>query len=66
MARIAKLVCVSLMTRIIVDEDATEEQMMEQARPQLIEKLQEDGLLDHVENIEDDEECPFGIFNEDK
>lgn len=65
MKKVAKLVCVSLMTRIVVDENATEEQMMELARPQLIEKLQEDGLLDHVESIEDDEECPFGTFVDD-
>ena len=60
MPKVAKLVCVSLMTRVIVDENATDEEIMQKARPQFVEKLNEDGLLDHLESIEDDEEMPFG------
>jgi len=66
MARVAKLVCVSLMTRVIVNDTDDEEAIMKKARPQLVQKLQEEGLLDHVESIEDDEEIPFGKGFNDK
>jgi len=64
--KVAKIVAVSLLTRIIVEENATEEQMMQIARPKLISALNEDGLLDHVECIEPDEECPYGSLDMDK
>ena len=64
--RIAKLVCVSIMTRVIVNDTDDEETIMKKARPQLVKALQEDGLLDHVESIEDDEEIPFGKGYNDK
>jgi hypothetical protein len=54
------------MTRIIVDDTDDEETIMKKARPQLVKTLQEDGLLDHVESIEDDEEIPFGKGYNDK
>lgn len=64
MSKIAKLVCVSLMTRVIVDSNLSEDELLEeamkQARPQFIDKLTNDGLGDHLESIEDDEEMPFG------
>jgi hypothetical protein len=66
MARVAKLVSVSLMTRVIVNDTDDEETIMKKARPQLVEKLQQEGLLDHVESIEDDEEIPFGKGYNDK
>lgn len=66
MARVAKLVCVSIMTRVIVNDTDDEEAIMKKARPQLVEKLQQEGLLDHVESIEDDEEIPFGKGYNDK
>jgi hypothetical protein len=69
MAKIAKLVCVSLMTRVIVDEGLSEdellEKVMEQARPKLVEKLMNDGLGDHLESLEDDNECPYGTLTDD-
>ena len=64
--RVAKLVYVSIGTRIIVDDTDDEETIMKKARPQLVKALQEDGLLDHVESIEDDEEIPFGKGYNDK
>lgn len=66
MARVAKLVYVSIMTRVIVNDTDDEEAIMKKARPHLVQKLQEDGLLDHVESIEDDEEIPFGKGYNDK
>lgn len=68
--RVAKLVMVSLMTRVIVDDNLTEEQELEeiaeQARAAFVDKIMNDGIGDHLESIEDDEECPFGTFESDK
>lgn len=58
MPKIAKLVCVSLMTRVIVDTDATESQILLKARGQFIDKIADD-LADNIESIEDDEESPY-------
>lgn len=62
--KIAKLVCVSLMTRVIVEENATEEEIMELAIPKLSESLM-DAPFENIEYIKDDIECPFGISVED-
>ena len=56
--KVAKLVYVSLMTRVVVDENATEETIIEEARKNFIEKVQND-LRDNVEEIVDDEEMPY-------
>lgn len=66
MARVAKLVRISLMTRVIVNDTDDEETIMKKARPNFIDKVKEEGLLDHLESIEDDEEIPFGKGYDDK
>lgn len=58
MAKVAKLVSVTLMTRVIVDENASEQDILELAIPKLSEKLM-DEPFEHIEEIVDDEECPF-------
>ena len=58
MTKIAKLVAVSLLTRIIVDETDSEEENLATAKPQFICKINTD-LGDNVEFIEEDTECPF-------
>jgi len=67
--RVAKLVMVSLMTRVIVDDNLTEEQELEeiaeQTKAAFVDKIMNDGIGDHLESIEDDEECPFGTFESD-
>lgn len=59
MAKVAKLVRVSLMTRVVVDENDSEETILEAAKSQLVDKVMND-LGDNVEEIEDDEEMPYG------
>ena len=54
----AMLVKVSLMTRVICNDDATDEEIIEKARYQLVEKVVNE-LDENVEEIEDDEECPY-------
>ena len=58
MGKVAKLVCVSLMTRVIVDENASEADILELAGVKLAEKIQNE-LTEHLESIEDDIECPY-------
>lgn len=65
MAKVAKLVMVSMMTRIVVEENATDEQMLEASKPAFLMKINTE-IGEHLERIIDDTECPFGTFDEDK
>jgi len=56
--KVAKLVYVSLVTRVVVDENATEQEIMELAVPKLSENLM-DSPFEHLEDIIDDIECPY-------
>jgi len=56
--KVEKLVTVSLMTRAIVEENSTEEEIMGKARYNFLEIIK-NNFGDNVENIEDGEECPF-------
>ena len=62
---VAKLIAVSLMTRVVVPENATDEEIMSVALPKFQKKLETEAL-ENVEFIELDEECPFGSIDEDK
>lgn len=64
MAKVAKLITVALIVRVIVDENSTDEQMLEAAKPKLITQLH-DEAMEHIEKISSDEECPFGTFPDD-
>lgn len=56
--KVAKLVYVSLATRVIVDENASEEEILNTARPKFIEKVVNE-LSEHIEDIWYDNECPY-------
>jgi hypothetical protein len=58
MSKVAKLVTISLMTRVIVDENASEEEILNSARPKFIQKVQEE-LNENIEEIWYDNECPY-------
>lgn len=62
--KVAKIVVVSLMTRVVVDEDASYEDVIEAARPRLIPKITTE-LFENVEEVFDDKEVPFGTMEED-
>jgi hypothetical protein len=49
------------MTRVIVDENASESEILELAGIKLSEKIQNE-LTEHLESIEDDVECPYDPF----
>ena len=59
MTKVAKLITVSLMTRVIVEEDATKDQIIEASKLNFCNKIIFD-LGDNIEEIDDDEECPYG------
>ena len=65
MSKVAKLVLVSMMTRIVVEENATDEQMLEASKAAFLEKINTE-IGEHLEQIVDDTECPFGTFDTDK
>ena len=62
--KVAKLVLVSMMTRIVVEENATDAQMLEAAKPAFLEKVSTE-LGEHLEQIVDDTDCPCGTFDTD-
>lgn len=64
--KVAKLVMVSLMTRVIVDDNSTDEQILEKAKARFQAKLDNNELMDNLESIEDDEELPYGEALEDQ
>jgi hypothetical protein len=61
--KVAKLVYVTLATRVIVEEDATQQQIMEEAVPRLSENLM-DAPFENIDKIIDDTECPYEIGEE--
>ena len=58
--KVAKLVAVSLLTRVVVSEDATDEEIMQTAKANYQKKLDNNELMDNLEYIDDDTEMPFG------
>jgi len=65
MAKVAKIVEISLMTRVVVEEFATDEEIMIAAVPMLAKK----ALYEASENISEiynDDECPFGTFDDEE
>ena len=54
----AKLVYLSLMTRVVVEDDADDETVMEVARSKFTDKLIYE-YLENVEEIQDDLEVPY-------
>ena len=58
--KVAKLVRVSLVTRVIVDDTASEQDILELAIPKLSESLM-DNPHQSVDEIVDDTECPYTI-----
>jgi hypothetical protein len=65
MAKVAKIVWASVGTRVIVDENATDEQVWEAAKYRLVSNLANDGL-DNVDKIALDIECPYGTLDGEK
>ena len=54
--KVAKLVLCSLMTRVIVEENATEDEIIRASRDKFIDVIST-SLGDNIESIENDVEC---------
>jgi hypothetical protein len=65
MAKIAKLVMVSLMTRVIVDENATDEEIVAQSIKGIQAKIDNDELVENIDSIEIDTSLPYGSLIQD-
>ena len=61
----AFLVTASVCTRVVVDADATDEEIMDLAKARLLNNLNSD-FYDNIEEIVEDRECPYGTFDTDK
>lgn len=56
--KVAKLVAVSFLTRVIVEDNATQEQILEASKKAFRLKV-ENELDNNIKYIENDEVCPF-------
>ena len=56
--KVAKLVYFSLLARVVVDEDASEEEIVAVAKPRIIHSINNNELGENVEKIVEDLECP--------
>jgi hypothetical protein len=62
----AHLVLVSMATRVVVDENATEQDIIKLANAQMIDNIIVDGIFENVEEVLDDDECPYDADFDDK
>lgn len=58
MGKVAKLVTITMSTRVIVDENASESDIIELASIRMSEKIQHE-FNENLESIVDDTECPY-------
>jgi hypothetical protein len=65
MSKVARLIGISLLTRVIVDEDWNEEELNDIAVRQFKEKLDTEGIWDSVDQNTLDEELPYGSLDSD-
>lgn len=63
MSKVAKLVTVILITRVIVDNNASEEEILEIAKPRLRQKLN-DEMFENIESIVNDVDSPYDEKND--
>ena len=62
----AHLVYVSIATRVVVDENATEQEIIQLANAQIIDNIIVDGIFENVEEVLEDDECPYDADFDDK
>jgi len=65
MKKVARLVEFSLRTRVIVDENATEDEIIRASYKGIQDKINNEELGDNLVENELDEECPLGTFDSD-
>lgn len=65
MAKVAKLVVVSFVTRVVVEENDSLETIASLVEKNIIAKIQNDELQENIEDVLEDKECPFGSLEKD-
>lgn len=55
----AMLVYATVITRVVVADDATHEQIDEVAIPRLLNNIYTNGIGEYIDNYEPDIECPY-------
>jgi hypothetical protein len=65
MKKVARLVEFSLRTRVVVDENATEDEIIRASYKGIQDKITNEELGDNLVECELDDECPIGTFDTD-
>ena len=65
MKKVARLVEFSLRTRVVVDENATEFEIIRASYKGIQDKITNEELGDNLVECDLDDECPFGTFDSD-
>ena len=60
----AMLVRFGIVTRVVVDETATEDEIIEAAIEKVNKPSYDLDLIENVENVEEDKECPYNPFED--
>ena len=70
MAKKAYLVVSTFVTRVIADENLEDEknwqELVNKSEEAIIAKIQNDELSENIEDVIEDEECPYGSMDKDK
>lgn len=70
MAKKAYLVVSTFVTRVIADENLEDEknwqELVNKSEEAIIAKIQNDELSENIEDVIEDEECPYGSLDKDK
>lgn len=59
MKKIAKLVTITLTTRVVVKANATEEEIARASKENFLSKISNNEIQENIDVIMDDEECPY-------
>ena len=66
MKKVARLVEFSLRTRVVVDENATEDEIIRASYKGIQDKITNEELGDNLVECDLDDECPIGTFDTDE
>lgn len=59
MGKVAKLVVTTFITRVVMDENTSLEEIAELVKPKLLDKINNNEVAENIETILPDEECPY-------
>ena len=62
--KVAKLVLVEFLVRVIVDENYTDDQLTEKIKVKVLDKVNNNEIFENLTEVKDDEEVPYQIGEE--